>query len=96
MKEYSEEVHVGIGKWEGLYLATSISTFTLKTKGRTKEKYLLNYWGSWHTCFLCCVGIKDLSANNLFQRSLCHFPLLPQVIQMLFEVEFQMINTVHL
>lgn len=55
VKKKDRRTRRGVGRWEGPYLATSISTFALKTKGRTKEKYLLNYCGSWHTCFLSSV-----------------------------------------
>lgn len=39
----------------GVLFSNSISIVTVKTKARTKENYLLNYWGSWHTCCLCSV-----------------------------------------
>lgn len=69
-----------------------------ENKGKNKRKVPLELLGELaHLFSALCVGIKDLSANNLFQRSLCHFPLLPQVIRRgFFAVEFQMINTAHL
>lgn len=75
----------GIGKREGPYLATSISTLAAKTKGRTKGTVSLELLGELAQLFSALrVGIKDLSANNSFQYSLCNFPLLSPVMHILF------------
>lgn len=68
-----------------------------ENKGKNKRKVPCELLGELaHLFSVLCVGIKDLSANNLFQYSLCHFPLLPPDTLRLFVVEFQMINTAHL
>lgn len=52
-----------------------------ENKGKNKRKVPLELLGELaHLFSVLCVGIKDLSANNLFRYSLCHFPLLPPVI----------------
>lgn len=50
-----------------------------ENKGKNKRKVPLELLGELAYLFsVLCVGIKDLSANNLFQYSLCHFLSFPQ------------------
>lgn len=52
-----------------------------ENKGKNKRKVPLELLGELaHLFSALCVGIKDLSANNLFQYSLCHFPFFPPVM----------------
>lgn len=69
-----------------------------ENKGQNKRKVPLELLGELaYLCSVLQVGRKDLSANNLFQHSLCHFPLFPPCnTQRVLVVEFQMINTVRL
>lgn len=65
-----------------------------ENKGKNKRKVPLELLGELaYLLSVLSVGRKDLSANNLFQCSLFS---IPQHVQRLLVVEFQMINTVHL
>lgn len=71
------------GNWEmgGALFSNFYFHIHAKNKGQNKRKVPLELLGELaHLFSVLCVGIKDLSANNLFQYSLCHFPLLPPVI----------------
>lgn len=71
------------GSWEmgGALFSNFYFHIRSENKGKNKRKVPLELLGELaHLFSVLSVGIKDLSANNLFQYSLCHFLLLPPVI----------------
>lgn len=72
-----------VGSWGmgGVLFSNFYFHISAENKGKNKRKVPLELLGELaHLFSVRRAGIKDLSANNLFRYSLCHFPLLRPAI----------------